>query len=188
MDKKEKILRAALKLFVEFGFHGTPTSKIAEVAEISNGSLFRYFNTKDDLIVALYINIKNELSEYLSDKIGINKDIKERFRNLYIHSLLWQLKHRDEHYFIQQFQYSPHMKLITSNNLLEQSHLPMSLFEEGFRKKIFKKYPMEMIYSLSRSLMNGMYDYLNDQKKPIKEQKILLNEAFEISWSALRTQ
>ncbi|MFH6959173.1 TetR/AcrR family transcriptional regulator [Flavobacterium aquidurense] len=185
MDKKEKILKAALQLFVEFGFHGTPTSKIAEVAEVSNGTLFRYFKTKDDLIVSLYKYVKEELNEYLSDKIGINEDIKERFRNLYIHAILWQIKNKNEHHFIQQFHYSPHVKLLLSNDLLDQSHLPVSLFNEGFEKKIFKEYPVEMIYSLSRSLMNGMYDYMYDKKMSLKEQKRLLSETFEMSWSLL---
>jgi AcrR family transcriptional regulator len=39
LDKKEEILKTALKLFVEFGFHATPTSKIAKEAGIANGTL-----------------------------------------------------------------------------------------------------------------------------------------------------
>ena len=52
LDKPEKILSTALKLFVAYGFHGTPTSKIASEAGVSNGTLFHYFKTKDELVVA----------------------------------------------------------------------------------------------------------------------------------------
>ena len=58
MDKREQILLAALKLFTEFGFHGTPTSKIAVEAGVSNGTLFHYFKTKEALILALYDYVK----------------------------------------------------------------------------------------------------------------------------------
>ena len=54
MEKREKILAAALNLFVEFGFHGTPTSKIAQKAGVANGTLFHYFATKEELVVALF--------------------------------------------------------------------------------------------------------------------------------------
>jgi AcrR family transcriptional regulator len=69
MDKREQILASALRLFVEFGFHGTPTSKIAKEAGVSNGTLFHYFATKEDLIKELYISIKNELNQFLFSKI-----------------------------------------------------------------------------------------------------------------------
>lgn len=147
MNKREKILDTALRLFVEYGFQGTPTSKIAEVAEVSNGTLFRYFKTKDDLIVSLYIYVKGDLNSYLSDKIGNHTDIKECFRDLFIYATLWHIKNQDKHHFIQQFHYSPHMVLVATNLLAEKDQLPMSLFKEGFKEKVFKPYPEEM-YSL----------------------------------------
>lgn len=185
MNKREKLLNTALKLFVEYGFHGTPTSKIAEEAGVSNGTLFRYFKTKDDLIVSLYIHVKEELSNYLSDKIGNHADIKERFRDLFIYASLWHLKNPDKQHFIQQFHYSPHMALVATNLSAEKDQLPMSLFKEGFKEQVFKAYPEEMIWSLSESFMNGMYKYMCNKKMPIKEQKQLLNEAFEMSWAML---
>ena len=51
MNKREKIFSTALNLFVEHGFHGTPTSKIAKEAGVANGTLFHHFNTKEDLII-----------------------------------------------------------------------------------------------------------------------------------------
>ena len=62
MDKRQQILDAALKLFVEYGFHGTPTSLIAKEAGVANGTLFHYFSTKDELVVALYSSIKSRMS------------------------------------------------------------------------------------------------------------------------------
>ncbi len=67
MDKREKILKAALHLFVEFGFHGTPTSKIANKAGVANGTLFHYFATKEALIIALYIDIKQQMGCFIAE-------------------------------------------------------------------------------------------------------------------------
>jgi AcrR family transcriptional regulator len=49
---KQRILRAALKLFREKGLDGTTTKAISKHAGIAEGTLFNYFKTKEDL--ALY--------------------------------------------------------------------------------------------------------------------------------------
>ena len=49
-EKKQSILDASLKLFVENGFHGTSTAEIAKTAEVATGTLFHYFKTKEELI------------------------------------------------------------------------------------------------------------------------------------------
>ena len=70
IDSKEEILKAALKLFVEFGFHATPTSKIAKEAGVANGTLFHYYKTKEELILALYSDTKKRLTEYMYSNIS----------------------------------------------------------------------------------------------------------------------
>ncbi len=51
-NTKRAILRAALVLFAEKGFYRTTTKAISRKAGIAEGTLFNYFNTKEDL--ALY--------------------------------------------------------------------------------------------------------------------------------------
>lgn len=53
-DKRARILRAATELFNERGFAAATTSAIAEAAGIGTGTLFLYFPTKEDLLVAVF--------------------------------------------------------------------------------------------------------------------------------------
>lgn len=55
---KQAILAAALKLFADKGFYNTSTRAISRKAGIAEGTLFNYFQTKEDL--ALYF-IEQEL-------------------------------------------------------------------------------------------------------------------------------
>ncbi|GAA2300665.1 TetR family transcriptional regulator [Nonomuraea roseoviolacea subsp. roseoviolacea] len=48
---REAILREAFRLFREQGYHATTTQMIAEAAEVSPATLFRYFPTKEHLVV-----------------------------------------------------------------------------------------------------------------------------------------
>lgn len=47
--RKAQILEAAMKRFIETGYHGTTTASIAKEAGISEVTLFRYFPTKKEL-------------------------------------------------------------------------------------------------------------------------------------------
>src|ERR1041385_9428237 len=49
---RQAILRAALALFAQKGFYRTTTKAISQKARIAEGTLFNYFETKEDL--ALY--------------------------------------------------------------------------------------------------------------------------------------
>ena len=53
-QRREMIARAALKLFAERGYERTTTREIAREAGISEGTIFKYFPTKHDLLLAFF--------------------------------------------------------------------------------------------------------------------------------------
>jgi AcrR family transcriptional regulator len=61
-DKKQALLEAAAAAFAQSGYAAS-TAAIARSAGVAEGTLFRYFATKDDLLNALYLHIKTSLIE-----------------------------------------------------------------------------------------------------------------------------
>jgi AcrR family transcriptional regulator len=51
--RRQQILDAALRCFSRDGFHNTTTADIVRESGVSQGTLYLYFRTKDDIIVAL---------------------------------------------------------------------------------------------------------------------------------------
>jgi AcrR family transcriptional regulator len=51
--RRDRILEAALKCFSRDGFHQTTTTDIVRESGVSQGTLYLYFKSKDDLIAAL---------------------------------------------------------------------------------------------------------------------------------------
>ena len=51
--RKQAILMTALRLFVTRGYHETKISDIAEAVPMSTGLLFHYFESKEELLLAL---------------------------------------------------------------------------------------------------------------------------------------
>lgn len=53
-NKKELIREAAVKVIAREGFYNTKTSKIAEEAEIAVGTIYNYFNSKDEILEYIF--------------------------------------------------------------------------------------------------------------------------------------
>lgn len=51
--RRQQILDAALRCFSRDGFHNTTTADIVRESGVSQGTLYLYFATKDDIVVAL---------------------------------------------------------------------------------------------------------------------------------------
>lgn len=62
-EKQEMILNAALELFAGEGFAATSTSKIAKRAGVSEGLIFRHFESKQGLLDALISMAETKLGE-----------------------------------------------------------------------------------------------------------------------------
>ena len=59
---REHILDTALRLFGEQGYEATTMRSIAAAAETSLGLTYRYFTSKEDLVLALYQRLTSEMA------------------------------------------------------------------------------------------------------------------------------
>ena len=59
-DKQQKIVETAIKFFAEKGYANTSTSEIAKTAEVSEGTIFRHYGTKDNLLISIIVPFLKE--------------------------------------------------------------------------------------------------------------------------------
>lgn len=92
-ERREQILAAATQVLVEKGFNGATTKEIAVRAGIAEGTIFRYFKTKKDILLALipenavesfagvFIELANEPEEVVLKALLKNRlsVVKENF-------------------------------------------------------------------------------------------------------------
>lgn len=62
---EERILEAALDLFSEKGYSGASTSEIAKKAQVAEGTIFRYFPQKKDLLLKVVTKFIDVISEQI---------------------------------------------------------------------------------------------------------------------------
>src|SRR6185312_16086467 len=64
--RREQMIRGAVKLFKEKGFHRATTREIAKEAGFSIGTLYEYIRTKEDVLYLVCDSIYNEVHTRLS--------------------------------------------------------------------------------------------------------------------------
>lgn len=185
MDKKQQLLNAALPLFVEYGFHGTPTSKIAQAAGVANGTLFHYFSTKDALIAALYIDIKTEMSAYINTNTKPETSLKATMKGYYLATLYWAIDHKTAFKYIEQFNSSPFIGNIAPEAIEKQIEPHLQMFQEGIEAGLLKAMPVRFIYTLVMSHTYGLNHYLTSHDLSKVQQHEMISDAFEMLWKML---
>ena len=176
---------AALKLFVEYGFHGTPTSLIAKEAGVANGTLFHYFATKDELVVALYVDIKSRMTAYLSENTKEQKTLKETIKEQYIASVYWALDNKLEFRFTEQFKTSPFFSGIAPREIEESLKPYYSMLHRGIADKIIRPQPVDLLFTLISSQTFGLNQYLIAHQFPKAKQHQVISDTFEMLWAMI---
>ncbi|MFI5291071.1 MAG: TetR/AcrR family transcriptional regulator, partial [Polyangia bacterium] len=99
--KVESILKAALELFVERGFHGTPVPLIAERAAVGAGTIYRSFASKEALVNALYQRWKQTIARQLVTEFPVDRPPREQFRIIWERMAEFALSHPRELSFLE---------------------------------------------------------------------------------------
>lgn len=76
-NKKKKVADAALKLFQEKGIQQTSVQDIIDSANISKGTFYNYFATKNDCIAEILEDLRYEASQRRI-ALQVGKDTKDR--------------------------------------------------------------------------------------------------------------
>jgi AcrR family transcriptional regulator len=185
MDKKEIILGTALRLFVENGFHGTATGKIAQESGVANGTLFNYFKTKEELIVTLYHTILKEMDDFIMDRMVSHSISKESFRSLYLASLSWSIDNPVHYQYLQQFNYSPYFKGVADSISKKDEHPLLVLIQNGIDIVLLKPMPVSFIFSLVTAQINGLHYYISSNDLNKDEELERIDDTFEMVWKMI---
>jgi len=80
-EKQKRIVKAAIEVFAEKGFAASSTSEIAQRAKVAEGTIFRHYKTKKDLLfkIATPAMIKMLAPFLLREFRGVLKTDYERF-------------------------------------------------------------------------------------------------------------
>lgn len=81
-SSRDKISRAALKLFTQKGINSTTTKEIARKAGVAEGTIYIYFKSKDELAYSLFVEHMNNFRQQLLKSICDSTDPLQSIQGL----------------------------------------------------------------------------------------------------------
>jgi TetR/AcrR family fatty acid metabolism transcriptional regulator len=81
-DKRERILRAAVKVFAKNGFHATRVSEVAKAAGVADGTIYLYFKSKDELLVSLFEDRVERLLAFMREELPKAEGAPDKLRRV----------------------------------------------------------------------------------------------------------
>ena len=90
------IRKAGIKLLYKYGFHGMNLRRLAADSNLQAGSLYNYFNNKDEFLSIVVCDIMTELLDTLKESLEPLKEPEERLRKFVEIMVLWHTKRRME--------------------------------------------------------------------------------------------
>ena len=79
IEKEAIILDAANKVFLKYGYQKTSMDDIAKEAMIGKGTIYYYFNSKEDIFVAVLKKASSDIHEMLKQKVDDAKSFEEKY-------------------------------------------------------------------------------------------------------------
>ena len=81
-DKRDRILKAAIKVFAKNGFYATRVSEIAKAAGVADGTIYLYFKNKDDVLITIFQDGIQQLLVILREVASSGQPFDERITRI----------------------------------------------------------------------------------------------------------
>lgn len=183
-EKRKAILEASLKLFGEKCFQDTSTASISQEANVGTGTLFCYFDSKEDLVNELYLECKEEFGAFAAEGVWEHPSFKLRLRHIFDRQLQWYAENPQKIKFMVQFSSSPLITKVTR----ERAMLRMNAIHDVIKKAVetgeMTLDSQELVsYSISAYFHQvGLYLLEKAENKNLKK---LQDEAFNLIWKGV---
>ncbi|AYN66991.1 TetR/AcrR family transcriptional regulator [Euzebyella marina] len=181
--KIEAIFNSAIELTEEIGLNKLTMSAIADKANIASGTLYVYFNSKEQLLNDLYKRLISEGTLSLLPAIS-HLPIKQQLFNIWSNVLNFRMANSAEVAFMHEFRYSPYLsddaKMMDREFVL---HI-LKLLDAGKEELIVKDLSNDILLPL-------MYGYVDNLARHLVYKNIgltpeIIRQTFTICWDAIK--
>jgi Transcriptional regulator len=180
-DKKQALLDAATVAFAQSGISAS-TALIARNAGVAEGTLFRYFATKDDLLNTLYLHLKSDLCRAMLAELSVSDEPKEFTRNIWNSYIDWGVRNPVGQQAIRRMAVSEKITDETKQQVTDMFPELHQLCQRSVRKVFLSDAYQAFGDALFLSLAETTIEFSSHQPERASELKAL---GFEAMWLAL---
>jgi AcrR family transcriptional regulator len=182
--KRDAILEASLALFAELGFHGTAVPLIADKARIGAGTVYRYFESKEAIVNALYQQHKQVLAERMMAAIRPEQSPREQFHQYWATLLAFVRENPKAYEFLELHHHSPYLD--DASRALEERlhHMARARFVEFRKQRVVKDIEPEVLMSIAHGAFVGLVKAWGHGRLALSAEEMQLAE--QCVWEAIR--
>ncbi|MEM7132967.1 MAG: TetR/AcrR family transcriptional regulator [Chloroflexota bacterium] len=158
-DTHKQIIEASIDLFAKSGFWNTPTSKIVKHAQVSTGTLFNYFESKNGLIDAVFLQLREEQTAYIEDGYPEDGTVKERVEHIWFREIDWGVRFPVRYRLLQQLKLSDLVSRDAKDRSWDQWSFAITLIPEAIESGIYRDVPVEYVARLAFAHRDAAIDY-----------------------------
>ena len=183
-DKRTAILQATLKLVSKNGFHGTAMSQVVKEAGVSAGSIYHYFESKDELIDELYKSIKQKFGQAILVNFEQNQSLKIQIRQILGDMIRYYIQRPEESAFLEQYTRSPYYNLEIEAEVSQYYLLLIECFQRAQKEMIIKDLPEAVITTLTLDVATSLAQKHAAGFFELTDE--LIEQVVDASWEAIR--
>ncbi|WP_147678704.1 TetR/AcrR family transcriptional regulator [Algibacter pacificus] len=184
IDKRNALVKATIELVNNAGFHATPMSKIAKMANVSPATIYLYFENKQDLVNQTYIDVKAEYTKYAFDTYDENMSVESGFELIWKRIADFKLKECEHAMFLAQCDNTPIIDEISRQEGIKHLQPLLDLWERGRQEGIIKPVSDYLLYAYA---INPLSFLMMAQKRgAFQLNKTHLEEAYQSAWSSIK--
>lgn len=124
-DRQHQILDATLELVAMHGLLNTSISKISKKAQCSPGIIYHHFESKDEIMETLYLQILTEMTKTMWDGIDLEQPVLERYKAIWLNKYHYHRNNPYKTIFMEQFKNSAYFTA-TQEQTFEQSNATLT--------------------------------------------------------------
>jgi len=180
-DKRNAILSAATRVFAERGL-GAPTSAISSAAGVAEGTLFTYFPTKDELVLALYREIKLELADAMMSGYPRKRSVRHRLQHVWNQYVDWGVTNPTAHRVLRQTMvWSGLTEEAKTAGLVPFAEI-QAMAEGAVAQRIFQDLPQEFISATLNAMAETTMEFMQQHPDQAEDYR---RYGFEMLWAGL---
>ncbi len=182
--KREALVKATINLVNNDGFHAAPMSKIAKMASVSPGTIYLYFENKQDLINQVYIEVKAAFTQFAFKDYDETLSVKDGFEKIWKNIAEFKLNEVEEAMFLSQCDNTPMIDESGRKEGLKHLRPLLDLWERGQKEGIIKPVSPYMLYAFSIYPVSFL---MNMQERGLhKLTPSHVHEAYEMAWNSIK--
>ena len=182
--KRKALVNATISLVNNNGFHATPISKIAKIANVSPATIYLYFENKQDLVNKIYLQVKEEFTSYTFANYAEETSVEQSFKEIWNRIAQFKMGRMDKAIFLAQCDNTPVIDESSRQEGIKHLQPLLDVWNRGKEDQLIKPLSDYLLYAYTINPLSFLI--VMQQQGSFKIEAHHLEEAYQAAWNSIK--